>query len=192
LSHNPVDAEVLAGNKMPPEEWMNQRLMELGENWQFVNPDSTSSIPHIPLKTIVLKNVATSIASRPGEDTKIELRIEVNHNGPLSVMMDELAGVNPVYSDALQQMQMEDRLWASLIALPNGVPLRLPSHNESIAIPMTFKAVGEMDFTQVKERVFGYYFMCHQFNARGTTLLDFCGHVDSRGFLTYCRNHNGP
>ncbi len=33
LSHNPIDPGILAGTKMPPQEWMNQKLHELGENW---------------------------------------------------------------------------------------------------------------------------------------------------------------
>jgi len=37
LSHNPIDPQILAGNKMPPDEWMNRRLREMGENWQVAN-----------------------------------------------------------------------------------------------------------------------------------------------------------
>lgn len=33
LSHDPIDPQILAGNKMPPDEWMNKRLSEMGEKW---------------------------------------------------------------------------------------------------------------------------------------------------------------
>ena len=35
LTHNPVDPEILAGSKMPPKEWMNKRLTEMGEPWKI-------------------------------------------------------------------------------------------------------------------------------------------------------------
>ena len=36
LSHDPIDPQILAGNTLPPAEWMNKRLVELGENeWKF-------------------------------------------------------------------------------------------------------------------------------------------------------------
>ncbi|HVC91419.1 MAG TPA: hypothetical protein VND66_12440 [Acidobacteriaceae bacterium] len=34
LSNDPIDPEILAGNKMPPQEWMNGRLHQLGETWR--------------------------------------------------------------------------------------------------------------------------------------------------------------
>jgi len=33
LSHQVIDPEILAGNRMPPDEWLEKRLHELGENW---------------------------------------------------------------------------------------------------------------------------------------------------------------
>jgi len=37
LSHNKIDPEILAGNRMPPDEWMNLRLKQLGERWTVEN-----------------------------------------------------------------------------------------------------------------------------------------------------------
>ncbi len=36
-SHDPIDPEILAGTKMPPETWMNQRLAQLGEKWKIAD-----------------------------------------------------------------------------------------------------------------------------------------------------------
>jgi hypothetical protein len=33
LSHDPIDPDILAGIKMPPDAWMNKRLQDLGESW---------------------------------------------------------------------------------------------------------------------------------------------------------------
>ena len=44
LSHNPIDPEILAGNKMPPNEWMNQKLKEMGEKWT-VSEETAGSEP---------------------------------------------------------------------------------------------------------------------------------------------------
>lgn len=194
LSHDPIDPEIVAGNKMPPADWMNYKLKDMGEDWQFVKQASVSSaFPRITPKTIVLKNTAQSLPSKAGDDVKIELKIEVNHNGPLQVTMSEGAAVKPVDPvDPSRQMQMEDTLWAGLMAQPKGVPLQLPSHNEDVVVPIQFKGISESDLAQVKAGAFAYYFVYHLVDARGSTLLDFCAYVDSKGNLTYCRNHNGP
>jgi hypothetical protein len=49
LSHDPIDPEVLAGNKMPPDDWMNARLTQLGEKWKVVSPPQRAySVPLAP------------------------------------------------------------------------------------------------------------------------------------------------
>ncbi len=37
LSHDPIDPDILAGTKAPPEAWINQRLAQLGEKWAVRN-----------------------------------------------------------------------------------------------------------------------------------------------------------
>lgn len=37
-THDPIDPEILAGNRMPPDDWMNHRLAQLGEKWEFASP----------------------------------------------------------------------------------------------------------------------------------------------------------
>jgi len=37
LSHDPIDSDILAGLKMPPEEWMNEQLRQMKESWTFKN-----------------------------------------------------------------------------------------------------------------------------------------------------------
>jgi len=44
LTHNPIDPEILAGTKMPPNDWMSKRLAELGEKWT-VTPSSDRTTP---------------------------------------------------------------------------------------------------------------------------------------------------
>jgi hypothetical protein len=193
LSHDPIDPEIVAGNKMPPADWMNQRLKEMGENWQFVNHDNAPSVaPRNPPKVIVIKSTPASLPSKAGEEAKIELKIEVNHNGPMLVTAYSLGGVKPIDSDAARQMQIEDSLWTIMARQPKGLPVQMPSGNETLSIPIKFEGITELDFAQAKAGTFEYYFMCHVVDARETTLLDFCGHVDAKGNLTYCRNHNGP
>ena len=194
VDHPSIDPEILYGKKMPPAEWMNPRLKAMGEKWQFAQPPPPSSTPtqEAILKTVDIKNAVASVPSKAGDDAKIEIAITVNRNRPLQIVMYQLAGVKQVFADPTQQMQMEDSLWNTLAPLPKGVPLQLPSHNEAIGISIAFNAVKEIDFEQVKAGNFEYYFMCHMIDSRGTTLLDFCSRVNSKGSVTYCRNHNGP
>jgi hypothetical protein len=37
LTHNPIPPEILAGNEMPPQDWMNSKLHDLGESWSIEN-----------------------------------------------------------------------------------------------------------------------------------------------------------
>jgi hypothetical protein len=53
LSHDNVSPDVLAGTEFPPADWMNQRLRELGENWTFTAPKTTSVSPNTPRSYIV-------------------------------------------------------------------------------------------------------------------------------------------
>lgn len=51
MLHNSVDPEIVSGSRMPPDNWMNQRLAQLGERWTFVSPVPPKSviIPSGPL-----------------------------------------------------------------------------------------------------------------------------------------------
>jgi hypothetical protein len=33
LSHDPIDPDILSGAKMPPDDWLNSRLHDLGQSW---------------------------------------------------------------------------------------------------------------------------------------------------------------
>lgn len=46
-SHDLIDPEILAGNKMPPEQWMNEKLRKLEEKWTF-----TQSADRAPMQVI--------------------------------------------------------------------------------------------------------------------------------------------
>jgi hypothetical protein len=43
LSTNPVDPEILAGNKLPPQGWLNAKLREKGEKWSVADVVKPSS-----------------------------------------------------------------------------------------------------------------------------------------------------
>jgi hypothetical protein len=52
LSQNPVDPEILAGNQYPPEAWMNKRLREMGESWEF------AKTPTKAVATTIIQQIA--------------------------------------------------------------------------------------------------------------------------------------
>jgi|GEM_PF-6923130 thiol:disulfide interchange protein len=35
LSHDNISPQMMAGIEMPPKEWINKRLQELGESWRY-------------------------------------------------------------------------------------------------------------------------------------------------------------
>ena len=46
LAHPEASAAMIAGNTNPPAEWMNKRLQELGEQWPYVPPKTTTGMPN--------------------------------------------------------------------------------------------------------------------------------------------------
>ena len=52
LQNNPIDEDILAGNKMPPQEWMNKRLREQGESWTVKDQPvpATQQIIQLPVE----------------------------------------------------------------------------------------------------------------------------------------------
>jgi len=44
LSHDPIDPEILAGNKMPPQEWTNGRLKAMGEDWKVAEVKAAPTV----------------------------------------------------------------------------------------------------------------------------------------------------
>jgi hypothetical protein len=49
LSHNQIDPGIIAGVKMPPDDWANARLAQLGEKWKQSTPPSVLYSPPSPL-----------------------------------------------------------------------------------------------------------------------------------------------
>lgn len=52
LSHDPIDPDILAGTKMPPEAWINKRLHDLGETWTI--SEETPRMAASPRSSLVL------------------------------------------------------------------------------------------------------------------------------------------
>ncbi len=47
-THSSIDPEILAGNKMPPDDWLNNKLGFLKENWQVHTPPPLRTAPAQP------------------------------------------------------------------------------------------------------------------------------------------------
>ena len=45
LSHDPVDPDILAGTKMPPQDWIKKRLVEMGETWSVAEEAPRTAAP---------------------------------------------------------------------------------------------------------------------------------------------------
>jgi hypothetical protein len=54
LSHNPIDPEILAGNKTPPQDWMNRRLQEMRESWTVAEDHPAKQQPAPTQRSYVL------------------------------------------------------------------------------------------------------------------------------------------
>lgn len=68
LSHNRLDPGIVDGSKMPPDDWMNQKLAQLGEKWTVVSPQPTliaSAPPQSPKAVVVFGFYNPDIVQQP-------------------------------------------------------------------------------------------------------------------------------
>lgn len=65
LTQNPIDPEILAGAKMPPQAWMNQRLHDLGETWTVSKETSKAGGSVVPRSYITFNGTPIFTGSNP-------------------------------------------------------------------------------------------------------------------------------
>lgn len=108
LSHNPIDPEILAGNKMPPDAWMNTRLAQLGEKWKVITPVATPTlIPTPPHENAVLQfSLFTDALKEPPVS---ELTLSPDSNGVVSI--------NFVVTNASNVEAENAEIWVQLCSL---------------------------------------------------------------------------
>lgn len=194
LANKPIDPKILAGKEYPPASWMNKRLKELGEAWQFqAQADYTAPTQSLRPSTMFVKGASVRLATKAGEDSEFVVQFGVNNNGPLKSFLVQSSAVRPIYpNDPSKQKELEDGLWNNVLKVKNRTPLQVPSNNQTLAFPIPYPSITEVDFDGVNVGIVQYYFMAHIFDQNGKTLLDFCARVDEKGATVYCRSHNGP
>jgi hypothetical protein len=110
LKHDPVDPDILVGNKMPPAGWMNQRLHDLGENWTVAKETHTiasasGARSYITLESPVFAGgKAEGENFQPGEAFAFNVHFQVT--GPNSVQslgVEQVLLVEPDFSAETQK-----------------------------------------------------------------------------------------
>jgi len=192
-----VDPQIVAGNKMPPDDWLNNRLGELKENWQIHTPPIASPpIARNPALSISVVNITTQLPTKAGEDATASIQILVNGSEAKPVRMGELCSIYPVFPEnAEAQRSIENTLWGLLQEHDKKSefsPLALPVNNKSLAIPLKQANVAQESLDHFKAGSYAFYFMVHLENLKGKTLLDSCFLVGNKNQVQYCREHNGP
>lgn len=111
LSHNPIDPDILAGTKMPPQEWMNQRLHDLKENWTI--SEETSQKPAAPRSYVVLNGnprfTGPNSSGTEGSDfvpgSPLEFNIHYKNTGPNGVQLLDSATTAYIEDDSKPETQ---------------------------------------------------------------------------------------
>lgn len=111
LTHNPIAPEILAGSEMPPEDWMNSKLHDLGESWSVENtprprtvatPRSYLRFVSYPLFTGTLGAALGDIAEgknfKPGDI--LGFNVHFTATGPNPVKVIETASLTCVEPDS--------------------------------------------------------------------------------------------
>ncbi|MGA8086708.1 MAG: hypothetical protein WCA10_05330 [Terracidiphilus sp.] len=87
LSHNPIDQEILAGTKMPPDVWMNERLQQLGERWKVADAPKVTA----PL-------VTQQVASEGQAHVEFSFYRDVTDGPPITMKFDPLTDGKATFS----------------------------------------------------------------------------------------------
>jgi len=96
LSHDPVDPDILAGTKMPPQDWIKKRLIEMGETWSVAEETPQTTAPR---SYIVLdgnpKFTGPNAAGAEGSDfiagSPIMFNIHFKNSGPNALEYEDQA-----------------------------------------------------------------------------------------------------
>jgi hypothetical protein len=136
LSHDPIDPEILAGNKMPPADWVNGQLKSLGEEWTVL-PEKSSLNATAPVRSYLTfednPRFAGSAGAAPGTAAaegknyqvgdplgfnvhyKTSGPSEIQLGGGASILLIEpdftLATQKSAISFFLQELSLERRTW---------------------------------------------------------------------------------
>lgn len=91
LSHDPIDPEILSGAKMPPPEWMNKRLEQMGEHFSV----STALPPPVSTKQII-QQITPEVPKARIEATFYSTKVEELPLLDLDAVAEDLVVVAPV------------------------------------------------------------------------------------------------
>jgi hypothetical protein len=193
-THDRIDPEVLAGNRMPPEGWMNQRLHELGERWTLAPPPPvTSTAPHGSEPSISIATTSLAGDIETGKDFTLQIALApLKRQKPLEVRETTLSGEYNFSEDPLVQSANEEYVWNQLLHGPPTTPLEIPVNNSGISFTVIAKALPPDSYTGIVAGTLHFYFLVRVTDLRGKPLFNFCAHVDKNRLLTYCRHHNSP
>jgi len=97
LSHDPIDPDILAGTKSPPQDWMKKRLLELGETWTIAA--GTAPQMQTPRSYLVLDGnprfTGPNAGGTEGGDfvpgSQIAFNIHYKNSGPNALELGEQA-----------------------------------------------------------------------------------------------------
>lgn len=113
LSRNPIDPEILAGLKMPPEAWMNARLKQLKETWTVSEESPPRGVQPTPRSYIMFPGNPIFIGTNPthteGSDFQAGDRIGFNmhyrNGGPNSVQIIDNGSATYIGLDSKPETQ---------------------------------------------------------------------------------------
>ena len=89
LSQNQIDPEIIAGNKMPPDDWMNMQLKGLGESWRVKNTENVQP-PRIVQEAVTEKKATVKFSfyqeDRTGDSKTVTLDPMINGKFTASIV----------------------------------------------------------------------------------------------------------
>jgi hypothetical protein len=197
-SHSPIDPAILAGKKMPPDDWLNYRLVEMKEDWKIHTPPilHISPVTASPVPLISVVSIATQIPNKVGDAATANIQISVNGSEAMTVNMGQVSSIYDFSPDNAElQRDIENMQWGFLVDQDKKLgfsPLALPVNNKFLGLPIKQKNIVQEGLDHFKAGHYAFYFMVHIEDLKGKTLLDSCFLVDNKNQVQYCREHNGP
>jgi hypothetical protein len=96
LSHDAISPAIVAGTEQPPSDWVNRRLIELGEKWTIAEskkekPDIGISLVYRKLPALMINNLSNATASVP-KYSVILWNLDSDERNPLPIPVQVATG----------------------------------------------------------------------------------------------------
>jgi hypothetical protein len=196
ISQRSLDPDILAGSKMPPPIWLNDRLRAMGETWR-VAPNLTvqsSTTPKNPENPLIIKSVIAAQELRVGNPLEVRINLQNVSGKTLKVRESGAVLMFQYGPDDPAQVESQEGLWAAFFAKAPQTEEEIPIGQDGLFNKLLQSppiSEGEAQ-KMVSKSTVPYFFFRIQDVKSGEDLVEICGFLPAPGMFRRCSKHNKP